>query len=209
MEYKQFVVRAFEREPGKWRAKILRPDGQPLIRGRKRIVQFVTGLDRTTPSAALIAALEAIDAGAFSRAGTLTEKFWRRRGQRSRAPAFDDRTFPPAQRVTQNSASTAGRSKKKPRGKLAGAKPKSTSRRAARWWSAAFGPTDWLTVYHAQKKQSAGQAWAGTASRLRVPTDRTSLDNAALLPACRNPPLTPVLYCNASIFRASPPQRAE
>jgi hypothetical protein len=112
MEYKQFVVRAFEREPGKWRAKILRPDGEPLIRGRKRIVQFVTGLDRATPSAALLAAFEAIDAGAFSRASTLTEKFWRRRGQRSRAPAFDDRTFPPAQRVNQNSASTAGRLKK-------------------------------------------------------------------------------------------------
>ena len=81
MEYKQFVVRAFEREPGKWRAKILRPDGESLIKGRKRIVQFVTGLDRTTPSAALLAALEAIDAEAFSRAPTLPEAFWRRRGQ--------------------------------------------------------------------------------------------------------------------------------
>ena len=96
MEYKQFVVRAFEREPGKWRAKILRPDGESLIKGRKRIVQFVTGLDRTTPSAALIAALEAIDAGAFSRAGTLTEKFWRRRGQRSNARPDDGRSIPPA-----------------------------------------------------------------------------------------------------------------
>jgi hypothetical protein len=107
MEYKQFVVRAFEREPGKWRAKILRPDGEPLIKGRKRIVQFVTGLDRATPSAALLAALEAIDAGAFSRSSTLSEKFWRRRGQRSKAPAFDDRTIPPARRATQNRASIA------------------------------------------------------------------------------------------------------
>ena len=121
MEYKRFVVRAFEREPGKWRAKILRPIGKPLRTGQNRVVQFITGVDRTTASAALLAALEAIDAEAFSRAGTLTEKFWRRRGQRSGAPAFDDRTFPPAQRVTQNSANTTGRSKK-PRGKHAGAK---------------------------------------------------------------------------------------
>jgi hypothetical protein len=81
MEYRGFVVRAFEREPDKWRAKILRIDGKPLVTGRKRIVQFITGMDRATPSAALIAALEAIDAGAFSRAPTLPEAFWRRRGQ--------------------------------------------------------------------------------------------------------------------------------
>jgi hypothetical protein len=96
MEYKQFVVRAFEREPGKWRAKILRPDGESLIKGRKRIVQFVTGLERTTPSAALLAALAAIDAGAFSRAPTLPEAFWRRRGQQSNARPDDDRFIPPA-----------------------------------------------------------------------------------------------------------------
>jgi hypothetical protein len=87
MEYKRFVVRAFEREPGKWRAKILRPIGKPLRTGQNRVVQFITGVDRTTASAALLAALEAVDAEAFSRAGTLTEKFWRRRGQRSKTPA--------------------------------------------------------------------------------------------------------------------------
>ena|SRR6202035_4501772 len=101
MEYKYFVVRAFEREPGKWRAKILRPDGEPLIKGRKRIVQFITGIDRATPSAALIAALEAIDAGAFSRAPTLPESFWRRRGQRSNARSFEGRSTPPAKRLGQ------------------------------------------------------------------------------------------------------------
>jgi hypothetical protein len=100
MEYQGYVVRTFEREPGKWRAKILRPVGKPLVTGRKRIVQFVTGVDRTTSSAALLVALEAIDAGAFSRPATLHEKFWRRRGQRSNGP-ISDRTVPPAQRVTQ------------------------------------------------------------------------------------------------------------
>ena len=72
MEYKQFIVRAFESEPGKWRAKILHLTGKPLVTGRERIVQYTTGLDRTTASAALLAALEAIDAGAFSRPATFT-----------------------------------------------------------------------------------------------------------------------------------------
>ena len=79
MEYRGFVVRAFEREPGKWRAKVLRPGREPLIKGRTKIMQFIIGMDRTTPSAALLAALEAIDAGAFSRAPTLPETYWRSR----------------------------------------------------------------------------------------------------------------------------------
>ena len=101
MEYQGYVVRTFEREPGKWRAKILRPVGKPLVTGRKRIVQFVTGVDRTTSSAALLVALEAIDAGAFSRPATLPEKFWHRRGQRSNGPISDNRSVPSAQRVPQ------------------------------------------------------------------------------------------------------------
>jgi hypothetical protein len=102
MEYKQFVVRTFEREPGKWRAKILRPIGKPLRTGQNRVVQFITGVDRTTASAALLAALEAIDAESFSRANTLTEKLWRRRGHRSNAPKLDDRSIPAVQRANQN-----------------------------------------------------------------------------------------------------------
>jgi hypothetical protein len=104
MEYKQFIVMAFEREPGKWRAKILRPTGKPLITGHKRIVQYLSGVDRTTASAALLAALEAIDAGAFARPATLPEKFWRRRGQRSNAPA---RIAPQAKRGTRHSIERA------------------------------------------------------------------------------------------------------
>jgi hypothetical protein len=95
MEYQGYVVRTFEREPGKWRAKILRSVGKSLVTGRNRIVQFVTGADRTTPSAALLVALEAIDAGAFSRPATLPEKFWHRRGQRSNGPISDDALFLP------------------------------------------------------------------------------------------------------------------
>ena len=102
MEYQGFVVDAFERDTGKWRAKILRSSGRPLITGRKRIWQFVTGIDATTAPAALLMALEAIDAGTFSFAAPLPEKFWRRRGQRSNAPTLDDRSIPAARGANQN-----------------------------------------------------------------------------------------------------------
>ena len=97
MEYQGFVVEAFEQEPGKWRAKILRSSGKPLITGRKRIWQFVTGVDAATAPAALLMALEAIDAGTFSCAAPLPEKFWRRRGRRAKAPALGDHAAPSAQ----------------------------------------------------------------------------------------------------------------
>jgi hypothetical protein len=80
MEYKGFVIRAFERELGKWRAAVRRPHGIPLkAKDQKRLYCFVTSPDAATATDALLLALEAIDAGAFSR-GTVrsTEKFWRR-----------------------------------------------------------------------------------------------------------------------------------
>ena len=89
MEYLGFVVEAFEQKPGRWRAKILRSSGKPLITGRKRIWQFVTGIDATTAPAALLMALEAIDAETFSSVAPLPEKFWRRRGRRSHAQTMD------------------------------------------------------------------------------------------------------------------------
>jgi hypothetical protein len=102
MEYQGFVVEALEQEPGKWRAKILRSSGMPLITGRKRIRQFVTGTVATTAAAALLMALEAIDAGTFSSVAPLPEKFWRRRGQRSNVPTLDDRSILAAQRANHN-----------------------------------------------------------------------------------------------------------
>ena len=80
MEYQGFVVDAFERDPGKWRAKISRSSGKPVITGRRKIWRFVTGVDATTAPAALLMAIDAIDAGAFSRAAPLPEKFWRHNG---------------------------------------------------------------------------------------------------------------------------------
>ena len=70
MEYKQFIIKRFEREPGKWRATVRRSDGKPLMvsgRARVKLSEFVTGVDAMTAEAALLAAMAAIDAGAFSR----------------------------------------------------------------------------------------------------------------------------------------------
>jgi hypothetical protein len=99
MEYQGFVVDAFERDPGKWRAKLSRSSGRPLITGRKKIWRFVTGVDATTASAALLIALAAIDAGTFARAASLPEKFWRRRGRRSNVSV---RVVPQAKRGTRH-----------------------------------------------------------------------------------------------------------
>ena len=103
MEYKQFIVRVFEREPDKWREKILRFSGKPIFTGRKSVLQYITGVDRATPSAALLAALEAIDGGAFSRPATLPEQFWHRRSQHSHARTFNDRPISSVQRASQHS----------------------------------------------------------------------------------------------------------
>jgi hypothetical protein len=85
MEYKQLVVQAFEREPGKWRASIRRADGKPAkVIGGKKLDQSIT--DERTAAAAILMAMAAIDAATFVvRDRVATEKFWRRRGQFSRA----------------------------------------------------------------------------------------------------------------------------
>ena len=67
MEYKRFIVRAFEQDSGKWRARIWRVDGAPIaLAGRKKLRFFVTGIDANTAPDALLMAMAAIDAGAFS-----------------------------------------------------------------------------------------------------------------------------------------------
>jgi hypothetical protein len=82
MIYKRFIIHAFEPETGKWRARVRRANGRPLkANGRTKLEQFVTGEDAASPDAAMIMAMAAIDAGAFSReTARSTEKFWRRSG---------------------------------------------------------------------------------------------------------------------------------
>jgi predicted neutral ceramidase superfamily lipid hydrolase len=74
VEYKQFIVRAFEREPGKWRASVQRTNGKALLsamtRRRRAIDKFITGMDATAADAAVRMAIAAIDANAFSRIST-------------------------------------------------------------------------------------------------------------------------------------------
>ena len=71
MEYKQFIVRSFLNETlASGRAADRDSDGKPLMvsgRGRVKLGEFVTGVDAMTAEAALLAAMAAIDAGAFSR----------------------------------------------------------------------------------------------------------------------------------------------
>jgi hypothetical protein len=74
MQYEQYVITPFEKNPNRWRAKIRRADGFPiLIRGPKKLDQFVTGIDCESAQAALLAAMAAIDAGTFSRKRTATQ----------------------------------------------------------------------------------------------------------------------------------------
>jgi hypothetical protein len=73
MEYRHFVLNAFQQGPGKWRASVKRSDGTPLsVVGPHNvtIAQSVTHVDSLTAEGALLMAIEAIDAGAFSNGAT-------------------------------------------------------------------------------------------------------------------------------------------
>jgi hypothetical protein len=87
MEYRQFVIQAFETETGRWRARIWRANGKSLrATGRRKPREFVTGLDSPTAVAAIVMAMTVIEAGTFSRTKeAYTEKFWRLRRRRSAA----------------------------------------------------------------------------------------------------------------------------
>jgi hypothetical protein len=78
MEYKEFYIRAFERETGKWRARVRRTNGMPLLRG-KRLAEYITDGDAKTAADALKMAMATVDAGSFlPRSKRKThERFWR------------------------------------------------------------------------------------------------------------------------------------
>jgi hypothetical protein len=67
MKHKEFLIKAFERKPGKWRASVHRADRKPIWpgRGRRKLEEFVTGIDSKSEQATMLLALAAIDAGAF------------------------------------------------------------------------------------------------------------------------------------------------
>jgi hypothetical protein len=79
VEYKRFTISAYERERGKWRARVRRTSGRALIAGRAKLLEFVTAKDGSSEADAMSMAIEAIDAGAFSRTTKRSsERFWRR-----------------------------------------------------------------------------------------------------------------------------------
>lgn len=83
VQYKQFTISAYEREPGKWRARVRRTSGRALIAGRRKLQEFVAAIDSSSKADAMTMAMEAIEAGAFSRATRRSpERFWRRMTER-------------------------------------------------------------------------------------------------------------------------------
>lgn len=87
MEYKQFTISAYEKQSGKWRARVRRTSGRALIAGRAKLMEFVTAKDGASEADAISMAIDAIDAGAFARATKRSsEKFWRRTIGRKNRP---------------------------------------------------------------------------------------------------------------------------
>jgi hypothetical protein len=85
MEYKQLYVKAFEREPGKWRADIRRADGNPFEGHRPQETQkYCNEAGCHHGGCRHGDAMALIDAESFARDRAATEKFWRR-GQSSYA----------------------------------------------------------------------------------------------------------------------------
>jgi hypothetical protein len=67
VEYKQFFVKAFERRPGKGRARVKRLDGKPILVARRD--QARVRIHRHPTMLSQLRAIADIDAGAFSRRG--------------------------------------------------------------------------------------------------------------------------------------------
>ena len=66
MEYKHFVINAFERVAGKWRAGVSRTGGKALlVNGRRRTKNVEIDRDETTGAAALLLAMAAIRRGIY------------------------------------------------------------------------------------------------------------------------------------------------
>jgi hypothetical protein len=61
-ERARFLIEAFVREPGKWRASVRRSDGSKIRIGNIRFDRFITSVDTSTADQALQLARGAIDA---------------------------------------------------------------------------------------------------------------------------------------------------
>jgi hypothetical protein len=75
MRYKKFSISVFEREPGKWRARIA-----PALRRRLGLafqLANANGVEHSSAAEALTKAMEMIDAVSLSRNLHTTERHWR------------------------------------------------------------------------------------------------------------------------------------
>jgi hypothetical protein len=73
MKYKGFSISVFEREPGKWRARIT-----PPLRGRLGpTIQFANSVDHSSALEAMTRAMELIDGLPLCRNTRIIEKHWR------------------------------------------------------------------------------------------------------------------------------------
>jgi hypothetical protein len=78
MQYKTFLIKAFQPEDGKWRARITRAHGRPLTSADPKRRELITSVDCSSAVEALTMAMETIDAPSFSGCTEpSTEKYWR------------------------------------------------------------------------------------------------------------------------------------
>jgi hypothetical protein len=79
MQYKGLDITAFEQEPGKWRARIVRANGRPLKANDRQLLESATSANLSSPVDALTLAMEAVDAAGlfFRNTNWKTERFWR------------------------------------------------------------------------------------------------------------------------------------
>jgi hypothetical protein len=79
MNYKGFLIEAFEQRPSKWRARIGRARGRPLISTNRRIREIIISVDQPSAAAALMAAMDAVDSDPLfhRKAEQRTERYWR------------------------------------------------------------------------------------------------------------------------------------
>ena len=62
MQYKGLEITAFEQEPGKWRARIVAANRQPLKGDERQLLETLTNANLSSPVDVLTSAMQAVDA---------------------------------------------------------------------------------------------------------------------------------------------------
>jgi hypothetical protein len=79
MQYKGLEITAFEQEPGKWCARIVAANRQPLKGDERQLLETLTNANLSSPVDALTSAMQAVDAAglSFRNVSWEAERFWR------------------------------------------------------------------------------------------------------------------------------------